>query len=796
MGPLGIVKFKPADKELHCAQSARNQLHRRCNDNDDVEPVVTDAGISHRAFGNNCSPANSTAYVGSSANDGHEQTSPQMTSMPAPRVHSATAYPRLTEDQYRSVCEEASKLSLSRCQIDAAIRTNSPIPAEMSMPGFDEVCFTSKQDNWATYRIENNPTPGPSATPSISACDTPDDFRRPYCRSPTQGWHGYLEQRSPAGPSSPDRQDSLSRPVHHTPSPLQGQVEPSVSDLYASADFFKQAGTRRNEPTPLCGQIYLCLGDGRKFKLILVPTSMGHNQVYIVNDPYVLHEVSPKLPWEWFQYMDERLNKRFYHNWSTNVVYDGTAEVGCLVRDMSHRNSELPSRAAFFGSYQPSRYRSWDMDPSIENICDKINLSEFSDTGVQKPLAKSAYVRALYGDETRGECQWTNIRNRNRNRNRRTSANQQKFKNICGFYVFPLVPLVMKRALIIACSYPSSIPLGGSSDAHIIGENASGDRVVKFTPTPLPTTIDDALRVFDVLIARGWRRDDIVLLVDSQFDRVQQHAEGCRAIEMSNQENVVNWMGRMTSALPLSSLDESAALFVYFAGHGDQRQEFPAGSGLTETAKECVRTEDDALDEFIMLADYRRIHNGPAVNVFENPVPCTASWEEQRFVDRGMLVDNDINRLLCEPVFKSPNTQMIIVFDCCRSGTGADLPFELDESCRFWRTTGEAARDEESSGVLPMPWECGKGIVWCVSACRDAELAAEEQGGNGGMLTNAFVSTMRPQHAVVTFRDVLRDISESIRRKCTALANDGVVHDQTPIFSSSHCCSLSTRFFL
>eukprot|EP00933_Yihiella_yeosuensis_P002470 TRINITY_DN10417_c1_g1_i1.p1 TRINITY_DN10417_c1_g1~~TRINITY_DN10417_c1_g1_i1.p1 ORF type:complete len:1316 (-),score=234.34 TRINITY_DN10417_c1_g1_i1:112-4023(-) len=136
---------------------------------------------------------------------------------------------------------------------------------------------------------------------------------------------------------------------------------------------------------------------------------------------------------------------------------------------------------------------------------------------------------------------------------------------------------------------------------------------------------------------------------------------------------------------------EGDHLFFHYSGHGSQRQDTDGD-------------EVDGKDETIVPCDYQ---------------------------NAGMLADDDLRKILVEPLCKG--VRLTVIMDCCHSGTGLDLAIKVklnqDDSISL---------QKKSAGRLPKPSEAD---VVSLSGCMDSQTSADVTGGGqkaAGAMTTSF----------------------------------------------------------
>eukprot|EP00448_Togula_jolla_P005760 CAMPEP_0170603950 /NCGR_PEP_ID=MMETSP0224-20130122/19173_1 /TAXON_ID=285029 /ORGANISM="Togula jolla, Strain CCCM 725" /LENGTH=469 /DNA_ID=CAMNT_0010928841 /DNA_START=50 /DNA_END=1459 /DNA_ORIENTATION=+ len=148
-------------------------------------------------------------------------------------------------------------------------------------------------------------------------------------------------------------------------------------------------------------------------------------------------------------------------------------------------------------------------------------------------------------------------------------------------------------------------------------------------------------------------------------------------------------------------------LFFHFSGHGAQ-QEDPS----------C--TEEDCCDETICPVDFQ---------------------------SAGMIVDDEIFDIIVGPL--PSGVKLTAVMDCCHSGTGLDLPFELRSGT--WKEEDNPCHSA--------------GDVLLISGCQD-EQTSSDGGGYGrpqGAMTSALCSTIE-RNPVQNHTQLLQSLRAELRR--------------------------------
>ncbi|KAK7676784.1 hypothetical protein QCA50_020252 [Cerrena zonata] len=168
--------------------------------------------------------------------------------------------------------------------------------------------------------------------------------------------------------------------------------------------------------------------------------------------------------------------------------------------------------------------------------------------------------------------------------------------------------------------------------------------------------------------------------------------------------------------------------------------------------------------------------------------------DEKLLQSSNSIMDDEINDILVKSL--PGGSQLSMIFDCCHSGTAADLPHDYEDECTsplspisvpiddgnpFIRTRKRGftvrGRDAGSPTVSPVApsWESDtstrsndKPYVVCWSACKDNQLAFERPGDTGGgLFVEAFTQALRrnPRHTHNGLLGHIREIISDIVRE-------------------------------
>lgn len=159
-------------------------------------------------------------------------------------------------------------------------------------------------------------------------------------------------------------------------------------------------------------------------------------------------------------------------------------------------------------------------------------------------------------------------------------------------------------------------------------------------------------------------------------------------------------------------------LWIHFSGHAGQ-------------VRANNDYESDGFDECVVPVDFREV---------------------------GLLRDNFFRDALKRV---NPRTNVICTFDCCHSGTIADLKYAYTKS------------NFSDPVVTHSAYACDARVV-CLSGCRDAETAKEKNGV--GIMTACLVEILEREGPFVSLRTLIDSLRSAVRDKNPA---------QYPVLSSS-----------
>ena len=245
------------------------------------------------------------------------------------------------------------------------------------------------------------------------------------------------------------------------------------------------------------------------------------------------------------------------------------------------------------------------------------------------------------------------------------------------------------------------------------------------------------MRAKEYLInVRGYAKEDVVLALDRNGGgSTGSNAEG------TTRSGIIEGILRLANA---SNRDRLEEVFIHYSGHGTQVRD--------TTYEQDEQREENGLDEALVPSDFRR---------------------------NGLIRDDKINTLFQE---FHPDTKVLCVFDCCHSGTMADLPWKYRPTTdhRAYDTREERKEKETEKREIDAlevrsgcPTPCS---VVCLSGCRDDQVSmdafnvAGRQRYSGAMTSNLMKillwdeSQRKGENKSPTLHDLLLRLHENLRR--------------------------------
>ncbi|MGB8702854.1 MAG: caspase family protein, partial [Thermosynechococcaceae cyanobacterium] len=198
----------------------------------------------------------------------------------------------------------------------------------------------------------------------------------------------------------------------------------------------------------------------------------------------------------------------------------------------------------------------------------------------------------------------------------------------------------------------------------------------------------------------------------------------------------------------LTQASQNDIALFYYSGHGSQEQAPP----------EFWHLEPDRLDETIVCYDSR----------------TDGGWD---------LADKELAKLLAEVSQNNPH--LIVVMDCCHSGSGTRdamlqetgvRRLETDqrqrplESFIFAAAEAETLVGSRSPEQNPSGWKLPQGRYVLMSACRDCEEAKEfyGDGQHRGAFSYFLMETLQKANGSLTYRDLFKRANAIVRCRVSA----------------------------
>jgi len=235
----------------------------------------------------------------------------------------------------------------------------------------------------------------------------------------------------------------------------------------------------------------------------------------------------------------------------------------------------------------------------------------------------------------------------------------------------------------------------GRRKALLIGINYVG------SPSRLNGCANDAMTLRHVLLQNNFKDDPehMIIMIDEFDDDLNCSSP---LPTKANIRKGMKWL--------VQGAAEGDVLFLHFSGHGGQ-------------TKDETGFESDGLNETIMPLD---------------------------FSTKGQITDDEIWDTI---VFPLPDgVKLIAVMDCCHSGTGLDLPYDLKNRSGLWKEDINPAHS--------------KGDVIQFSGCRDSQYSADadDRRKQGGAMTTAFAYALK-KNPFATYGEMMQLIYANLKER-------------------------------
>jgi hypothetical protein len=236
-------------------------------------------------------------------------------------------------------------------------------------------------------------------------------------------------------------------------------------------------------------------------------------------------------------------------------------------------------------------------------------------------------------------------------------------------------------------------------------------------PNRLSSCIKDIDHVFSFLLGpkMGVRHENVIYMSDKQVGSPLY----------PTRENILRQFDSFTHLVNQTKIG-----YLHYSGHGT-------------SVKDISGDELDGYDEALVPVDYQK---------------------------SGVIIDDDIYATLVKKL--DPDVQLLVVADCCHSGTILDLPYK-------WNNDGSHTVEHR----VPQSELQSLASVVMLSGCRDDQTSADIKplyriripffgGGDGlvdtidsegsGALTRAFLKVLDDHNYTITYRQLLEGVTQEL----------------------------------
>lgn len=233
------------------------------------------------------------------------------------------------------------------------------------------------------------------------------------------------------------------------------------------------------------------------------------------------------------------------------------------------------------------------------------------------------------------------------------------------------------------------------------------------TPHELRGCINDVEHIKLELIRKGYKKENIVILTDNTKKK-------------PTRENIIK-------ELLCLILSKQTSLFFHYSGHGSYEWDLDGD-------------ENDGKDECLIPLDYDK---------------------------NGVIVDDELRGLLCCLRY---NQSLFCLLDCCHSGTGMDLRYNLFQ--RYGTDYFTLLRDKKRVNT--------RGDCVMISGCLDHQTSADAYIDNKfqGAMTSSFIKSTNNNN-VKSYLDLIKSMREYLEKN---------KYTQVPTLSSGKRIRLSSEY--
>ena len=234
------------------------------------------------------------------------------------------------------------------------------------------------------------------------------------------------------------------------------------------------------------------------------------------------------------------------------------------------------------------------------------------------------------------------------------------------------------------------------------------------TKSALNGCINDVNSMKEYLLEHEYTESDMTILTEDTTDKPTRN--------------------NMITAILDLVMSGADRLFLHYSGHGS-------------SVRDTDGDEEDGMDETLVPLDYHKA---------------------------GMLTDDQLRGFLA---FLKPHSKLTVVLDCCHSGTGMDLAYNLRTSTRWVRIKRGRrfvrVRSKKTEMYKDKHYQNTPGQVIMLSGCLDKQYSADayEEGKFQGAMTCCLLQVLKSD-PVMTWGQLLEKTRNSLKtHKYVQIAN-------------------------
>ena len=316
--------------------------------------------------------------------------------------------------------------------------------------------------------------------------------------------------------------------------------------------------------------------------------------------------------------------------------------------------------------------------------------------------------------------------------------------------------------------------------AVLIGINYKG------TESELNGCINDVRSIYNMLLSRGWKNEEISVLSE-EHDILPTKA------------NCIEYIKK------LADMPDGSTLFLHISSHGswfyDQYKKGSINNGNRSSKRRSAKKNRpqkgcDCSSCNRMRRRRRRNRNHRRRNK-RNGGGDELDGRDECFVPldyetEGCILDDDLREML---MMKVPeNSKLFCLFDCCHSATLGDLRYVVRSEAKrygiddkmnalyykYYEWTGDMI-------VTTHPYDKTVGNICTVSGCEDIAYSADAyiDGKYQGALTSTFLSVLSDNEFNIKYKHLIKDIN------CRLILNN---YEQRPQMCFGNWHDLNQKF--